>query len=662
MFNKRLTLFLGALLAALFQLHAQDSIVSSETVAQYKTESKKLLQYLEDTFNFLGDSTQPVSEKEIIINQSYIKIFRDDKVQIEDDLDEKRRTPLNKDVQAYMKDIMFFFKTVKFRFEVRDIQQFVNDSGAVYFKVTFNRNLKGVLVTGDTVDNNRIRYMEVNLNPAEKSLKIASIYTTKLNERENIVKWWNSLSQSWKNYFGKSVLVYDTLPLAMVSAFTDTTLVTPVWKKPQNSDSSAVLDTIPLIKVPDTLKTGTKILYLLVKKLMQRESVDISGNLTIKNIQPLAELDNLHTLVMENTAVDDLTPLHNLSKLERLDVSGSAVSSLTPLRYLWNLKEIDFSKTAVNSLSPLTALTKLESVNGDSTAVASPAPLQYHPVLNTLRLALCNISRTDSLTHLPSLTYLDLHGNPLERIDSVGRLAALSYLNLDSTSVHDLTPLASLKNLSVLRINHTGVADLTPLEHLPALKIIYCDNSGITREEAMRFMKKKPESLVIFNSKKLEAWWNGLPKVWKRAIKTAAGIEEEPTKITLHKLVHITTLDLAGEKSVTSLTPASMLYELQTLHIDNTSVTSLEPLRNISSLRILTFNNTFAADLTPLESMPHLREIHMDGTPVSVLAPLASCKELESVYCDNTKTGREAVSALLDALPGVLVVFRTSRL
>ena len=667
MFHKRLIILVSGLLFFSCFVQAQDSVVSSETVKRYKTESKQLLQYLEDTFNFLGDSAQPVSEKEIIINQSYIKIFRDDKVQIEDDLDENRQTPLNKDVQAYMKDIMFFFKTVRFHFEIQDIQQYVNDSGNIYFKITFNRNLKGITVKGDTVDNNRLRFMEINLNVAEKSLKIASIYTTKLNEKENARKWWNSLSPAWRNYFGRHILVYDTLPLAMILSFSDSAIVMPVWKAPvadtsqqkQEPDTLAVSDNPPFEKIPDTVKAKTGILYSLVQKLMKQETVDISNNLTIGNIQPLSELDNLRNLNMQNTLIDDLTPIHNLSKLEKMDVSGSPVNSLHPLRYVWNLKELDFSKTAVTSVEPLAGLTKLETVAGDSTRVNNLAPLRYHPFLKTLRFAGCNITTLDSLTNLPALNYLDLHGNRLTGIDSIAAFSMLGHLNLDNTPVSSIKPLSSLKNLTVLRINHTPVSDLSPLLELPALKIIYCDNSGVDRNAAVRFMKQKPECLVIYNSQKLENWWHSLPEAWKSAIKHEAGIQGEPTRITLHKLVHITRLDLSGISSINSLEPASMLYEIERLYIDNTSVSSLEPLSQIASLQVLSMNNTQVSGLVPLANSDQLKEIYMNHTPVSDLSPLSSCKQLKKVYCDDTKVTVESVSSLLESLPGVVVVFRS---
>ena len=152
------------------------------------------MSYLEGTLNFLGDPDELPSDKGIIINNSFLKIFVNDKVQIEDDLDENRDIPLNKDVQAYLKDIDFFYKKVKFGFEVEEVEQLVTDSGIIVFKLSLNRHLEGITINDDTINNNQLRYIEFNLDPQQRDLKIASIYTTKIREKEELRYWWNTMS------------------------------------------------------------------------------------------------------------------------------------------------------------------------------------------------------------------------------------------------------------------------------------------------------------------------------------------------------------------------------------------------------------------------------------------------------------------------------------
>ncbi len=209
--------------------------MSPEEIENYKLEVSNLVTYLQGTLNFLGDPASVPREKEIIINTSYLKMFKDDKVQIEDDLDEKREVSLHKDVQAYLKDVMFFYKEVSFQFIVVDVSHFITDQGDHYFKVTFNRDLNGITVDGDTVNSRRPRYMEVNLDVGKNDLRIASIYSTKLNQREEIRNWWNGLPASWRNALASDIMVFDTIKLAEVVFIGDSLILVskpPMQKKP----------------------------------------------------------------------------------------------------------------------------------------------------------------------------------------------------------------------------------------------------------------------------------------------------------------------------------------------------------------------------------------------------------------------------------------------
>ena len=94
-----------------------------------------MVNYLQETVNFIGDSDNYAQEKDIIFKESYSKIFRDDNVQVEDDLDENRGTSINKDIQAYLKDIDFFFDNVEFNFDIQSVTPQINEYGETFFKV-----------------------------------------------------------------------------------------------------------------------------------------------------------------------------------------------------------------------------------------------------------------------------------------------------------------------------------------------------------------------------------------------------------------------------------------------------------------------------------------------------------------------------------------------
>ena len=89
---------------------AEDSSLYMK-IEQYKGEAQSLVYFIEYMFNVLGDPEASTAEKDVIIQESYLKVFRDAKVQIEDDLVPNRKVVTNKDIPAYLKDITFFFKS-----------------------------------------------------------------------------------------------------------------------------------------------------------------------------------------------------------------------------------------------------------------------------------------------------------------------------------------------------------------------------------------------------------------------------------------------------------------------------------------------------------------------------------------------------------------------
>ena len=198
-----------------------DSTASVE-LQNYKKEVRHLVSYFEHSLNLLGSSETTTQDKDIIIHESFLKAFKSDKVQIEDDLIENRDVITNKNIQSYLKDVDFFFRSVVFTFDIEEVEHFFTEDERLYFKVTLNRNLKGVSIDGDSLNLNKQRYIEVNLNREDKDLKIASIYTTKMSEEEELAQWWNDMSLEWKRYFAKDIHVRDTFTMHDILNISDT--------------------------------------------------------------------------------------------------------------------------------------------------------------------------------------------------------------------------------------------------------------------------------------------------------------------------------------------------------------------------------------------------------------------------------------------------------
>ncbi len=586
-----------------------------EQIEGFRTQCSGLVKFFEGTLNFLADKKNPVKEKVIIINDSYLKFFMNEKVQVEDDLDEKRMVSLYKDIPAYLSDVDFFFKDVRFLYTVQDVSVLKNDIGQTYFKVTANRNLKGITVNSDSVNSNKVRYFEINYDDSKQELKIASIYTTKMNEKDGMRNWWNGLSETWKLIFGKDMQVDANVSLVQVSSFNDTV---------------AMVNGNPVI-------TDAGRFYALVLQVILMKEIDISGNAGLTDLEPLSKLSSLKKVSVSNTPVSNLMPFRNLNQLEELDISGTQVVSLEPLRYSTHLRSIKMKKTPVLSLNVLSGLTALEILDCSGTGVDSLQPLA-------------------ELTALKDLRFSDTRVSDIQPLSGLTNLEVLYFMH---TPVADLNPLKNLMNLSMVFFDNTSVRSLDVFEHLPVIRKIYCDNTKVDPDRALQFMLKHPAVDLVFESDALAKWWGSMPVDWKKVFNLYRKLDVSPGPEQLHHLITLDSLNISGRMTITSLDPVSKLTQLRILECANTAVNSLEPLKDLLEITLINATNTKVPSVQPLSKLTNLSVLTIDHTAVNDISPLTTLKKLTFIYADNTGVTLAKADEFMDDNPHCLVISQT---
>ena len=586
-----------------------------EQIEDFRTQCSALVKFFEGTLNFLADKKNPVKEKEIIINDSYSKFFTNEKVQVEDDLDEKRLVPLYKDIQAYLSDVDFFFKGATFLYTVQDVSVMKNDIGQTYFKVTANRNLKGITVNSDSVTSNKVRYFEINYDDGKQELKIASIYTTKMNEKDDMRNWWNGLPPNWKLIFGRNLQLDANILLEQVSSFNDTLAMVNGNLVPINAER----------------------FYSLVLQVLLVKQIDISGNTGLTDLEPLAKLSSLKMVSISNTGVTDLMPLRNLNQLEEVDISGTKVMSLEPLRYSNHLRCLKMKKTPITTLDVLSGLTALEILDFSYTGIDSIQPLTGHTALKDLRFSDTRVSDLNPLSNLTNLEVLYFTHTPVANLD----------------------PLKNLKLLSLVFFDNTGVKSLDVFEHIPGIKKIYCDNTEIDPDHALQFMLKHPDVDLVFESDALAKWWGSMQPDWKKVFNLYRKLDNLPSTEQLHHLITLDSLDISGRMAITSLDPVSKLTRLRIIECANTAVTSLEPLKDLFELSIINTTNTKVSTVQPLSKLTRLSILSIDHTSVNDISPLNSLKQLIFIYADNTGLTLTKANEFMDENPHCMVISQT---
>jgi Leucine-rich repeat (LRR) protein len=602
-----------------------------------------MVTYLEETFSFIGDPENSAQEKDIIFKESYSKIFRDDEVQIEDDLDDNRSTNINKDVQAYLKDIDFFFKDATFTLKVEDIKPQTNDKGETFFKVTMMRTIVGHNIVGDSINSTIKRYMEVNVDRSKKEMKIASMYTTKPNETEELRVWWNRMPAVWKMYFGENRYILDSIEMAdIIHIYRDSIVI--------------VNDSL----MESTIACNMPVLYEKLTDITKITDVDVSHNNNITTLDPLIELSELQNLDCSSTNVEDISPIRNLNKINSLDISSTQITDISDLRYANNIKVLRANNIRLDNIDIIGLYGQLTNLSLTNTDVSDISMLENCEQLLDLDIAGTKVMSLDSIVLPQSIRFLNLSNTEIDDITTLENLENLQVLIIDNTYITDLSPLANLNKLNELQCRNTGVSDIMPLKDLQHLARIYCDNTQIDSDKAENFRRENNRVIVIYETKALQDWWNRLHISWKRAFAEQNNTELDPSPEELHNIISMKSLTI--DQHFVDALPVERLTDLEVLNLENSKIADLTPLHTLHNLRYLNIKNTKVTDLTPLEDLVSLQEINMENTNVSKLEPLCGLSNLMKINAENTKVKSEQVLKLRLAQPSVTVIYQTDEL
>jgi Leucine-rich repeat (LRR) protein len=535
----------------------------------HKQKVRDLVDFLQFAMNTIGDSGTPTRDKNVVINQSYLKLFEHSKVQIEDDLNEDRNMVTRKDVQAYLSDIDFFFKHVEFTFNVEDISHYVNANDDLYFVVSMTRNLKGVTIENDSVNTMMIRYLEINFNEKEGDLKIASIYSNRVSLEEELKNWWWNLPYPWVDIF---------------------------------SDQLGKVDSVD----------GN---YLL--RLMDLEKIDLSVYPRLRNVEPLSKLTSLKRVNLSGTQINDIVPLKNLTNLEVLDCMDTEISDLSPLKYALGLKALRIDSTKVTDIEVLGGMENLRQLSASYTFISSLEALSGAKEMRKMNLSKTRIRSLKGLESMNKLEVLILEDNRIKDLSPIRGLKSLNHLQLDNTLITSLDQLSELDNLRVLSCNNTLITSLMPLGVLPNLETVYSDNTLMVSSDAKEFITQHPHILVVYGTESLRGWWSNLSKPWKIVLMKEAELSRiNPSREEMARVANITRINVSGIEGINSLEPVKILKNLKELRFASTNVNSLAPLRGLLELEFVDASNTMVNELYSLEKLPKLTRLGIDNTQI----------------------------------------------
>jgi Leucine-rich repeat (LRR) protein len=589
---------------------------SKQEIKAFTQQVEDQIKFLEYFLNTLGSTETPARDKDVIIRQSYLKIFRDGKVQVEDDLLLDRKVVTNKDIPSYLKDIEFFYKEASFQFKVREIKPFLRDNGELSFIASLDRTITAIGLNKEKISNTKPRFIEVNVDKKSNELKIASIYTTKLSREKELLDWWNSLSPAWIAYFKAKFLI---------------------------KTDSVSLDQ----------------LY----RISSLDSINISGNKSIKSLAPIEALRDLKFLDISNTRITELNPISNITFLTYLNIANTPTKQIQFIKYSDRLKILDISGTQIKDISELGNLKSLESLQAVKTPISSFDVINSFSSLKSLNISESGFNNIENIHNLNQLTHLDISKNYLINFDLLSNLENIEVLNLQGSNIVNLNPLSNLKRLKILNINQTEVSDLSPLEKSNSIEKIYADRTVISENTANMFSRNKKNVLLIHNVENLQTWWIDLSPEWKDVL-SLINPKLKIARPSIEDLTFLVSMDslVLSNSAIDHLGPVLKFRKVNHLAFDNTKVQDLSPLADINTLLSISGNFSQVNTLDPLSNLNSLQRISFKNTSVSSLNILKELPSIKYINVDNSRVTEAGLPEFFKKNQSVQIVFRTTKL
>ncbi|WP_339879023.1 leucine-rich repeat domain-containing protein [uncultured Algoriphagus sp.] len=586
-------------------------------IDDYSAKVEDQIRFLEYLLNTIGSAETQPRDKDVVIRESYLKIFRDGEVQVEDDLLLDRKVVTNKNVTSYLKDIEFFYRDANFKFKIRDVKPHQKENGDVFFTVSLDRTITATGINNEKVTNTKPRFVEVNLDPKTQELKIASVYTTKVSRDEELAEWWSVLNTHWQAYFRDRFALseYDSI--------------------------------------------NVDVLY----RFVEVDSLDISGTDSLLDLSPMEAMRNLKYVNLSNTQITELGPISNVTFLEYLDVSNTPTSDIQFIKYSDRLKHLDISKTQIRDISELVNLKSLRSLRVEETPVMSFAVLNEFDSLKSLFLAKSGFNNPDNIKDLSKLEDLDLSNNYLVNFSQLSELASLQNLNLSHTNIQDLSPLSGLEQLEMLDITGTQVADISALNGKAELHKVLADDTKLSVLSSDNFIRTNPKVLLIHHVKDLESWWAGLSDAWKASMKKANPMitSDNPSVETLTSTIGLEELDLSGA-GIKTINPITRFAKLTKVDFSDNPVTDVISLTEVKTLKEIVGRNSQVKDISPLKSNEELVKIDLDGSPVSSIMDVLSLPQLTYLNVNGSEIVNDEVPQIIIQKPNLTIVYRTEEL
>lgn len=350
-----------------------------------------------------------------------------------------------------------------------------------------------------------------------------------------------------------------------------------------------------------------------LKGLEKLKNLSISGNITVKSMKRIEELNNsLVYITLSNVGIEKIEGLKKFTNLKSINLTNNNIKDITPIADIASINNItglylDGNKNISGNRSDYTKK-ELEKINKigeildrDGEIVLGVEQFRLFTNYKNVKLNYKSLTSLEMFEGMTNLNKLDLAGNAITLEDEKSQNILKSMKNLRSLNLFqnkklaNIKPINELSSLTDLNLSSTKTFNLADIEDILSNVSLSVDNSTF-------------QTIVNCDANKITS----LKMSW-------APIQDIPDMSNLTKLKY---LQINNSSSINSLDTIAKLESLEVLILNRDSLHNkmfdFSRLTNLNNLS-LEGNSLWSEDLNKLKSLKNNKNLNLNLSNNSII-------------------------------------------
>jgi internalin A len=254
------------------------------------------------------------------------------------------------------------------------------------------------------------------------------------------------------------------------------------------------------IKAPEKTRTLTS--FEGIPSLPNLKKVEINGAAPADFTPLVTALPALEEAMFRNTIIKDLAPLAKLENLKDLRLSGSTVKDFSPLAGCPKLQKFYFGSTKESDYSTIGKLTQVREMSTEMNKLDNISWVESLPNLKILSVHAENVKDYSPIvkSNVEQLTIWNMSDVDLGTLSGAGSLKLLKLQNLRKpVGFEALASLVNLDELTIIEMKDC-VIDLGFLSKLTELRKLWVSKSEVSNFDAVAVCEKLSRVQVTDNT------------------------------------------------------------------------------------------------------------------------------------------------------------------